>query len=97
MPCTMRAASNMIKAFITNKNIPRVKIVMGKVNKIINGFTIALSKASISEKTIAVKKSSMCTPDKISDNTYTITAVISNRSRKFILTIDLKLKTKSLN
>ena len=55
----------MIKAFINIKNRPKVKMVIGIVNTIIIGFTIALRKAKVAAKTIAVIGPSNLTPGKI--------------------------------
>ena len=55
----------MIKAFINIKNRPKVKMVIGIVNTIIIGFTIALRKAKVAAKIIAVIGPSNLTPGKI--------------------------------
>lgn len=47
---------NNEKPLTKNKNNPRVKIVIGKVKKIIIGLTTALIKASNKAAKIAVKK-----------------------------------------
>lgn len=44
------------KAFTTNKNNPKVRTVMGKVNKIKMGFTKILSNANIAATTSEVVK-----------------------------------------
>jgi hypothetical protein len=42
------------RAFITKRNNPNVRIVMGKVNRISSGFKKVSSKASTKAKTRAV-------------------------------------------
>lgn len=52
----------MIQAFITKRNNPKVRIVIGKVNKIIIGLTKKLSKAKTMATVSAVENSSTITP-----------------------------------
>lgn len=52
----------MIQALITNKNNPKVKIVIGSVNKTKIGFTKKLSKAKTIATDNAVVNSSTITP-----------------------------------
>ena len=55
-PPTKPLAKYMISAFITNKNKPRVKMVMGKVKNIRIGLINALSKLITIETISAVPK-----------------------------------------
>ena len=54
-----------VSPFINIKNRPKVKMVIGIVNTIIIGFTIALRKAKVAAKIIAVIGPSNLTPGKI--------------------------------
>ena len=61
-PSTSLSANRMIKAFITNKNKPKVIMVTGKVKIISNGFTRILSTARTTATIIAPKYPSTVTP-----------------------------------
>jgi len=61
-PLTISAASITIKALMTNKNKPKVRIVMGTVKNIKTGFTVTFNKAKRAAIRIPVKKSSTTIP-----------------------------------
>ena len=52
-PGTSQAAIKTIKALITNRNIPKVKTVIGKVRNIKSGFTRRFRIESTNEMIIA--------------------------------------------
>lgn len=78
-PSINLSANNMIKALITNKNNPKVKMVIGSVKMISKGFTktfkIANTKATING---VVKVSSRETPGKSFARMITAMAVSTN-------------------
>lgn len=74
----------MIRALITSKNSPKVKMVTGKVNKIRMGFIKKLSKAKTIATTIEVIKESTLTPPRKLASKVTKIAVTSNLIIKFI-------------
>lgn len=63
-PLTKFAQSIIIKAFTTNKNNPKVKIVTGKVNSTKIGFTNKLSNPKTTATTTDVPKPATVTPGK---------------------------------
>ena len=76
-----------MRALITSKNSPNVRIVTGKVNKINIGFTKKLSKAKTIATTIEVIKESTLTPPRKLASKVTKIAVTSNLTIKYILNI----------
>jgi hypothetical protein len=61
-PLTSFSASKMIRAFITKRKSPKVTSVIGNVNNIRMGFTIALSTANTIATIIAVQNESNLMP-----------------------------------
>ncbi len=61
-PETNSAPSKIMSALITIKNKPRVRMVIGRVSKISNGFKSTFNNDSTIEISIAVKTLSTCTP-----------------------------------
>lgn len=61
-PLTNQSAITIIKAFINNKKIPRVRIVMGNVRRTRIGLTIKLSTDNASATHTAVKNPSTAIP-----------------------------------
>lgn len=59
IPSISLSAIIMISALITKRNIPRVRMVIGRVKRINNGLTIAFKKASTNAKMMAVVKSAI--------------------------------------
>lgn len=55
----------MMIALMTNKNKPKVRIVMGMVSMIRSGFKMALNNPNTAATTMAVKKLFTYTPGKI--------------------------------
>lgn len=78
-PSINLSTNNMIKAFMTNKNNPNVKMVIGSVKMISKGFTktfkTAKTKATIKG---VVKVSSRVTPGKSFARMITAIAVSTN-------------------
>jgi hypothetical protein len=60
-PSISRSASMMMLALITSKKRPRVKTVMGMVNRMSRGFTTELRKASTAATRIAMNTLSLRT------------------------------------
>lgn len=75
-------------AFITNKNMPKLNMVIGIVNKMNKGririFNIAITNAAM----IAVKKLSICIPGSKYDAIITPIALISIFNKKLILRLN---------
>ncbi len=61
-PFTISAASNTMRAFITNKNKPKVSMVIGMVKNIKIGLTVTFNKAKRAAIRTPVKKSSTIIP-----------------------------------
>ncbi len=61
-PSTTTSASNIIRALITKRNSPKVNIVIGIVNKVSRGFSVALNIASTIATINAEKKPSIVAP-----------------------------------
>ncbi len=59
IPSTNLSARIVMIALMMNKNIPSVRMVMGKVKMINNGRTIAFNIASTNAKMIAVENESI--------------------------------------
>ncbi len=91
MPETMRPASNIISTFIIIRKMPSVRMVMGSVNTISIGFTMAFKNASTKANIRAVLKDAitMCGANTM-DNPYATTAVIRSRMMKFIFLLKAK-------
>jgi len=73
-PSTICEANNKHNVFIIIKNNPIVNIVIGNVNKIINGFTNILITTNVNAIIIAVLNVSIVTPGKryaVNSNTKT--------------------------
>lgn len=87
-PFTNFAQSKIIKAFTTNKNKPKVKIVTGKVKSTKIGFTNKLSKPKTIATTIEVAKLATVTPGKKLAINSTNIAVIKILIIKFIININ---------
>ena len=62
-PLTISAASITIKALMTSKNKPRVKMVIGMVKKIKIGLMVMFNKAKRAAMKMPVAKSSTTIPD----------------------------------
>ena len=73
-----------MQAFITKRNNPKVKIVMGSVNKTIIGLTKKLSNASTTATAKAVVNWSMITPVIKYEITITSSAVNKILINRFI-------------
>ena len=74
-PLTKASQIKIIRALITNKNNPNVKMVTGNVKMMSKGFTNKLSRISTAATTIAVIKLSTNIPGSIFANTTTATAL----------------------
>ena len=74
-PLIKKSQINIIKALITNKNNPNVKMVTGKVRIMSRGLINKLSKISTAATTIAVKNPDTYMPGKIFANTTTAMAL----------------------
>lgn len=70
---------------MTNKNRPKVTIVIGMVKMIKIGFKIALSNASTTATMIAAVNPLTATPGKKCANNTTIQAVIKSLRMRFII------------
>lgn len=79
-PVNHRPARRMIRAFITNKNNPKVTTVTGKVSKISTGRRVALRNANSMATKRASRLSETCTPFKSMLNSKTDTADINMRA-----------------
>jgi len=73
----------MIAAFITNKKIPKVKMVIGIVSMVSMGFTMAFINASTIATSKEVIKLSTFTPGKRLEAIRTATAVTRIFIKKF--------------
>ncbi len=93
MPETNLSARRMIITFITKRKSPSVIIVIGRVKRIISGFTSTLRTASTRAKIIAVENECIVTCGlSSSDNPYTTKAVIRILMIHLIISILLKLR-----
>ena len=63
-PGTISADHLMMRILMTSKNNPNVKMVMGMVRIIKNGFTKLFNKPNTAATKMAVSVLSICTPDK---------------------------------
>src|SRR5690606_23665805 len=61
-PGTRFSAKRMIRALMTKRNSPRVKIVTGRVNKTNKGLTRKFKRARTTARTMAVHMESTFTP-----------------------------------
>ena len=85
-PSINSPAKRMITALITNRNNPKVMMVIGKVNITKIGFKIALSNANTMAKIMAdVNPSASSTPGRNLAKITTARAVKSNLIIKFIV------------
>jgi len=75
-PSIKYSADKMMQAFITNKNIPNVSMVTGKVNTIKSGLTVASKMASITATITEVKILSISIPGRILARIKAFTEVI---------------------
>lgn len=82
-------------AFITNKKIPRVKIVTGRVKRTRIGLTKTLSNPKTIATIMEVEKFSTWTSRIKSDIIITKSAVIKIRSSSFIVVIKKNLSYKN--
>ena len=86
------AAKRMIAALITNRNKPKVMMVIGKVKMTKIGFTKESSTARTTAKIMAdVNPSASCTPGRNFAKITTASAVKSNLIIKFISVLILVL------
>lgn len=69
----------MIKAFITNRNRPKVKTVIGSVKRIKMGFTIMFKKPRTKATITDVANPSIATPDRNCGSRRTSKAVVMMR------------------
>lgn len=74
-PPTIASHIRMISAFITSRKRPKVRIVIGRVNKIIKGLMNKLSKLKTMATQMEFIKSVTLTPGKILANNITNKAV----------------------
>lgn len=74
----------MINAFIKIRNNPKVTMVIGMVNNIIIGLTMAFKKAKVAAKIIAAIGPSKCTPGRIFAVTKIANVEITILKIKFI-------------
>jgi hypothetical protein len=84
IPCTNLLARSTTNAFITNRKRPRVRIVTGRVSKMIRGFIKILRIASTAANTIAVQKVSICTPLSTCERPNETAAIIIMRIRNLM-------------
>ena len=83
-PSIKYSAAKMMQALITNKNIPSVSTVTGKVKIIKSGFTVASRMASKKATASAVKISLISMPGRMLARIKALTVVINNFSKNFI-------------
>jgi hypothetical protein len=84
IPFTNLLASNTTRAFTTNKNKPRVRMVTGKVSRIKTGFRKMFKIASTTANTKAVQKVSICMPLRTCARPKETPAITKILIRKFI-------------
>jgi len=84
MPLTNLLAISTTRAFMTNKNNPSVRIVTGRVRRMISGFTKVFRIASTTANTIAVQKVSMCMPGNTCARPNDTAAITMMRIRNLI-------------
>ncbi len=86
IPETNLSAKRIIRTFIINKKRPSVTMVIGRVNIISKGFTIAFSTANTKAKIMAVINEFIFTcGSSIIAKPYVTAAVISNLIINFIM------------
>ena len=84
-PSINLSASRIMQALITNKNKPRVTMVIGIVKMIKIGFKIALSNAKTTATIIAASNPLTATPGKKCAKSNTIPAVIKSLRMSFMM------------
>ena len=84
-PSNSLSAKRMIAALITNKNKPKVTIVIGSVNMTKIGFKMAFKMANTTATIIADRKLATSTPGKNLANTITAIAVSNSLIIKFMI------------
>lgn len=84
---TSRLVNKIIIAFITSRNNPKEKNVMGMVSNIRKGFTKAFSNDNTAATISAVRNPSIFTPGRIYDVIITAKAVIIIFTNVFICSV----------
>ena len=95
-PSTKYSAAKMMQALITNKNIPRVSMVTGKVRIISSGFMVASKTASKIATISAVKISLISIPGSMCARINALTVVINIFSKNFIPVFFIRLNNNRL-
>ncbi len=86
-PGTSAAVNMMIRALITSRNMPKVRMVRGMVRMIKMGFRNVLSSDNTTATSAAVRKPSTATPGRINVVISTASAETNKRINIFILPI----------